>query len=65
VKKKISGKADDIFMQTVHIMPKSKIESRVHYAAESARGSATSDRCDQITESCVVAQYWGDTIKML
>jgi len=36
--KRISGEACDINKQAIHIVPKSKIESRVHYTAEPARG---------------------------
>jgi len=34
VKKRISGEAYDIGKQTIDIAPKSKIESRVHYALQ-------------------------------
>jgi len=42
VKKKGSGKAYDINKQTIYIGPKSKIESRAHYArgGEPARGTS-------------------------
>jgi len=36
VKKKESGEAYDINKQTIHTAPKSKIESRMHYAPEPA-----------------------------
>jgi len=36
--KRISGEAYDINKQTIYIAPKSKIESRVHYAPEPERG---------------------------
>ena len=38
----ISGKVSDINKQTMYIAPKSKIESRAHYAPESARGNRRS-----------------------
>jgi len=34
----MSGEAYDINKQTIHIVPKSKIKSQVHYAPETARG---------------------------
>jgi len=37
-KKRISGEAHEINKQTIYIAPKSKIESRAHYAPEQARG---------------------------
>ena len=37
-KKRISGKAYDINKQTIYIAPKSKIESRAHYAPEPTWG---------------------------
>jgi len=40
-KKRISGEAYDINKQTIYIVPKSKIESRVHYMPEPAWGSIT------------------------
>ena len=39
--KRISGEAYDINKQTIYIVPKSKIESRVHYMPEPAWGSIT------------------------
>ena len=38
-KKRKSGKANDINKQTKYIAPKSKTESRAHYAPEPARGN--------------------------
>ena len=38
-KKRISGKAYDIKKQTIYTVPKSKIESRAHYAPEPTRGT--------------------------
>jgi len=43
VKKGISGVAYDINKQTIYTAPKSKIESRVHYAPEPARGSSNNN----------------------
>ena len=37
--KRISGEAYDINKQTVYIAPKSKIESRAHYAPQPTRGA--------------------------
>jgi len=39
-KKRISGEAYNINKRTIYIVPKSKIESRVHYFPEPARGQA-------------------------
>ena len=38
VKKRITGEAYDVNKQTIYIAPKSKIESRAHYAPEPAQG---------------------------
>jgi len=39
----MSGEVYDIYKQTIYIAPKSKIESRAHYAPKPARGLKSSE----------------------
>jgi len=48
VKKTVSGEEHNINKQTIYIAPKSKIESRAHYALEPTQGNTLDDVASRV-----------------